>query len=57
MNKTIYSTSELQTAYEKGCRIGRTEGMIVYQHHLIENIQKENAQLNEKLQEQKGDRR
>lgn len=57
MNKTIYSTSELQTVYEKGRRIGRTEGMIAYQDHLIENLQKENAQLKEKLQEQKGDRR
>lgn len=49
-----YLTEELQAAYEDGRRIGRTEGMIIYQRHLIENLQKENAQLNQRLQEQKG---
>lgn len=53
MKQTDYPTPELQAAYKDGRRIGRTEGMIIYQRHLIENLQKENAQLNEKLQEQK----
>lgn len=49
-----YSTLELQAAYDAGRRIGRIEGMISYQRHLIENLQKENVQLNQKLQTQKG---
>lgn len=53
MKQTDYPTPELKAAYEDGMAIGRTEGMIIYQRHLIENLQKENAQLNQKLQEQK----
>ena len=49
-----YSTPELQAAYDAGRRIGRIEGMISYQRHLIENLQKENVQLNQKLETQKG---
>ena len=49
-----YPTPELQAAYESGRRVGRTEGMIFYQRHLIKNLKKENAQLNQKLEEQKG---
>lgn len=49
-----YSTLELQAAYDAGRRIGKIEGMISYQRHLIENLQKENVQLNQKLQTQKG---
>lgn len=49
-----YPTLELQAAYDAGRRIGRIEGMISYQRHLIENLQKENVQLNQKLQTQKG---
>ena len=49
-----YSNPELQAAYDAGRRIGRIEGMISYQRHLIENLQKENVQLNQKLQTQKG---
>lgn len=49
-----YPTEELQAAYDAGRRIGRTEGMIIYQSHLIENLKKENVQLNQKLEEQKG---
>lgn len=52
-----YPTEELQTAYDAGRRIGRIEGMISYQRHLIENLQKENVQLNQKLQTQKGGQR
>lgn len=54
MKQTDYPTPELQAAYEDGRRIGRIEGMIAYQRHLIENLQRENKQLNQKLQEQKG---
>lgn len=49
-----YSTPELQSAYDTGRSIGRTEGMIAYQKHLIENIQKENVKLVQKLDLQKG---
>lgn len=54
MNQTKYSIPELQEAYEVGHQIGRIEGAMAYQRHLIENLKKENTQLNEKLQEQKG---
>lgn len=49
-----YPIPELQAAYDAGRRIGRIEGMISYQRHLIENLQKENVQLNQKFQTQKG---
>lgn len=54
MKQTEYPTPELRAAYDAGRRIGRIEGMIAYQRHLIENLQKENMQLNQQLQEQKG---
>lgn len=44
-----YPTPELQSAYDAGRSIGRIEGMIAYQKHLIENIQKENVKLTQKL--------
>lgn len=49
-----YSTLELQTAYDAGRRIGRIEGMISYQCHLIENLKKENVQLSQKFKTLKG---
>lgn len=49
-----FPTPELQSAYDTGRSIGRTEGMIAYQKHLIENIQKENVKLVQKLDLQKG---
>lgn len=54
MKQTDYPTPELRAVYDAGRRIGRIEGMIAYQRHLIENLQKENMQLNQQLQEQKG---
>lgn len=54
MKQTEYPTPELRAAYEDGRQIGQLEGMIIYQRHLIENLQKENMQLNQQLQEQKG---
>lgn len=36
--------------FEKGREIGRIEGMIAYQKHLIENMQKENEGLTRKLE-------
>lgn len=53
MKKEKYSTPELQQAYKAGQQVGRIEGMIAYQKHLIENLQKENAILVEKLKSQK----
>lgn len=49
-----YSTPELQSAYDAGRAIGRTERMIFYQRHLMKNLHSENAKQNQKLQEQKG---
>ena len=49
-----YPPLELHAAYDAGRPIGRIEGMISYQRHLIENLQKENVQLNQKLETQKG---
>lgn len=54
MKQTEYPTPELRAAYEDGHRIGKIKGMIIYQCHLIENLQKENMQLNQQIQEQKG---
>lgn len=54
MKQTEYPTPELRAAYEDGREIGKIEGMILYQRHLIENLQKENMQLNQQIQEQKG---
>ncbi|MBP1615325.1 MAG: hypothetical protein H6Q13_2773 [Bacteroidetes bacterium] len=38
-------SSEKANDFEKGRRIGRIEGMIAYQKHLIANLQKDNAKL------------
>lgn len=56
-NETVsvkYPTPELQAAYDAGRAIGRTEGMLSYQRHLMNQLFNENQKLNEKLQEQKG---
>ncbi len=62
-NSTLQSTSahetskyppELQAAYDAGRAIGRTEGMLSYQKHLMNQLSNENQKLNQKLQEQKG---
>ncbi len=50
MGQNVYTDSQLQAAYEKGLRVGRVEGMIAYQKHLIENLQKENAALVKRLE-------
>ena len=49
-----YPTPELQAAYDAGRAIGRTEGMLSYQRHLMNQLFNENQKLNEKLREQKG---
>lgn len=49
-----YPTPELQAAYDAGRAIGRTEGMLSYQKHLMNQLFAENQKLNQKLQEQKG---
>lgn len=53
MGQNVYADPQLQAAYEKGLKAGRIEGMIAYQKHLIENLQKENELLNKQLQKQK----
>ena len=51
-----YSTPELQAAFNTGREIGRTEGMLSYQRHIMNQLFAENQKLNRKLQEQKGGR-
>ena len=51
-----YSTPELQTAFNNGREIGRTEGMLYYIKHIMNQLFAENQKLNQKLQEQKGGR-
>jgi len=46
---------EVKIDLERQREIGRLEGMIAYQKHLIENMQKENVQLTEKLKKLKGE--
>lgn len=40
---------DLKAAYEKGRKVGRLEGMIAYQKHLVGNLQKENEKLTTQL--------
>lgn len=40
---------EVQAAYEKGRKVGRIEGMLTYQRHLLGNLQKDNEKLSEQL--------
>ena len=49
-----YSTPELQAAFDAGRALGRTEGMLSYQRHIMNQLFAENQKLNQKLQEQKG---
>ena len=48
-----YSTPELQAAFDAGRTLGRTEGMLSYQRHIMNQLFAENQKLNRKLQEQK----
>ena len=50
-----YSTLELQAAFDAGRALGRTEGMLSYQRHIMNQLFAENQKLNRKLQEQKGE--
>lgn len=50
-NKSNYTEEEIKAAYEKGKSEGRIEGMLAYQKRLIDNLQRDNASLNQKLQE------
>lgn len=54
MKETDYPTPELRAAYEAGRAIGKTEGMLAYQRHIMNQLFAENQKLNRKLQEQKG---
>ncbi|WP_294591640.1 hypothetical protein [uncultured Bacteroides sp.] len=47
--KSSYTEEEMNAAYQKGRRVGQIEGMIAYQKKLINNLQKDNLMLNEKL--------
>lgn len=49
--KVSYTEKEMNDAYQKGREVGRVEGMIAYQKRLVENLQKDNASLNQKLSE------
>lgn len=49
--KSSYTEEDLRTAYQKGRRVGQVEGMIAYQKRLVENLQKDNASLTQKLSE------
>lgn len=49
--KVSYTEEEMNDAYQKGREVGRVEGMIAYQKRLVENLQKDNASLNQKLAE------
>lgn len=51
-----YSTPELQAAFDAGRALGRTEGMLSYQCHIMNQLFAENQKLNQKLQKLKGGR-
>ena len=51
-----YSTPELQAAIDAGRALGRTEGMLSYQRHIMHQLIAENQKLKRKHQEQKGGR-
>lgn len=53
-NKRNYTEEEINVAYKKGKDEGRIEGMLAYQKRLIENLQRDNTSLNQKLQEIKN---
>ena len=50
MGQNVYADPILQAADEIGLKVGRVEGMIAFQLHLIENLQKENAVLVKRLE-------
>ena len=54
--KTKYTSPIEIAAFKAGLTQGRIEGMLSYQKHLLNQIQKENEQLNRQLQEQKGEK-
>ena len=47
--KPVLKTQEQKKAYEEGRKMGRIEGMLTYQKHLISQLTKENEKLNEQL--------
>lgn len=51
VKKSSYTEEYLKQSYEKGLKVGRLQGMIAYQKKLVENLQKDNAALNQKLSE------
>lgn len=51
VNNSSYTEEEMKQSYEKGLKIGRLQGMIAYQKKLVENLQKDNVVLNQKLAE------
>ena len=55
---TIYTfaQSAIEEARSAGRALGRTEGMLSYQRHIMNQLFAENQKLNRKLQEQKGGR-
>ena len=51
-----YPTPELQAAFDAGRALGRTEGMLSYQRHIMNQLFAENQKLNQKFQKLKGGR-
>ena len=51
--KSSYTEEDLEKAYNKGLRIGRAEGMLIYQKRIIDNLQRDNTALNQKLEDAK----
>ena len=49
VKKSSYTEEEVNAAYQKGREVGRVEGMIAYQKRIVENLQKDNISLNERL--------
>lgn len=45
------SNDREKEAFEKGRKIGRLEGILYYQQHLIQNLQKDNQKVNLQLLE------
>ena len=51
VNKRNYTEEEINAAYKKGKDEGRIEGRLSYHKRLSEKLQRDNASLNQKIQE------
>lgn len=48
-----FTQKDVESAYEKGRRIGQYEGMIAYQKKLVDNLQRDNERMNAALADMK----